>query len=311
MARYLSRRLALLVLVIFGVVTATFILVHATPGDPARTYLGERATPEAVAALRRTWGLDQPLPQQYVEFFRQVFTGDLGNSLFFHAENVQLIGSRLPVTLLLMLMATLFAVVISLPLATWIAVRGRGGADLSVRAFNAVIQGTPTFLVGSLFIVFFGVQLHWFPVGGYGTTFPEHLQALVLPALAVALGIVPLLVNSLRASLSDALQGEYVAFARSKGLRSSTVLGAYAIRNGSISGITILGIQAGNLAGGALVIENVFALPGMGTMMMTGILNRDFPVVQSVTLVFAAIVVLVYLVTDLAYALLDPRAKLA
>jgi peptide/nickel transport system permease protein len=310
-ARYLTRRLALLILVIFGVVTATFILVHATPGDPARTYLGERATPEAVAALRKTWGLDQPLPQQYVEFFRQVFTGDLGNSLFFHAPNVQLIGTRLPVTLLLMLMATLFAVVISLPLATWIAVKGRGGADLTVRLFNAVVQGTPTFLVGSLFIVFFGVQLHWFPVGGYGSTFPEHLRALVLPALAVALGIVPLLVNSLRASLSDALQGEYVAFARSKGLRSSTVLGAYAIRNGSISGITILGIQAGNLAGGALVIENVFALPGMGTMMMTGILNRDFPVVQSVTLVFAAIVVLVYLFTDLAYALLDPRAKLA
>ena len=310
MVNYLVRRFLLLILVVFGVVTATFVLVHATPGDPVLTYLGDKATPEAVAALRHAWGLDESLGAQYVRFLREVATGNLGSSLFFHTPIVKLIEVRLPTTLLLMLVSTVFAVVISLPLATWVAVRGRGGADLFVRIFNAVVLGMPAFFIGTLFIVFFGLQLRWFPVGGYGTTFIQHLYSLVLPGLAVALGIVPLLVNSLRASLTDALQSEFVAFAYSKGLRSRTVLSAYVIRNGSISGITILGLQAGSLAGGALVIENVFALPGMGSMMMTGILNRDFPVVQSVTLVFAAIVVAVYLVTDFAYAILDPRAAL-
>ncbi|MHA7224438.1 ABC transporter permease, partial [Arthrobacter sp. RHLT1-20] len=211
----------------------------------------------------------------------------------------------------LMLLATVFAVVISLPLATWVAVRGRGGADVGVRLFGALVQGTPAFLAGTLLIIVFGLKLHWFPVGGYGKTPAEHLYSLVLPALTVALGIVPMLVNSLRASLTDALQSDFVAFGHSKGLRKSTVLGAYAIRNGSISGVSILGIAAGSMAGGAVVVEKVFAIPGMGSLMLTGILGRDFPVVQTTTLIFAGIVVLVFLVTDLAYALLDPRARLS
>ena len=310
MIRYLARRLLLLLLVVWGVVTATFVLVHATPGDPVLTYLGEKATPDTIAALRHAWGLDQALGVQYLRFLQDVVTGNLGSSLFFHTTVMKLIEVRLPTTLLLMLVSMVFAVVISLPLATWVAVRGRGGNDLFVRIFNAVVLGMPAFFIGTIFIVLFGLRLQWFPVGGYGTTFGEHLHSLVLPGLAVALGIVPLLVNSLRASLTDALQSEFVAFAHSKGLPSRTVLSAYVIRNGSISGITLLGLQAGSLAGGALVVENVFALPGIGSMMMTGILNRDFPVVQSVTLIFAAIVVVVYLVTDIAYALLDPRAAL-
>lgn len=311
MIRFLIRRLSLLTLVVMGVVTATFALVHATPGDPARSTLGEKASEEAVAALRHTWGLDQPLLTQYWNFVGDLFTGDVGVSFQYRSPIAALIADRLPATLILMLMATVFAVAISLPLATWVAVRGRGRADLVVRLFGAVAQGTPAFLTGTLLIIVFGLTLHWFPVGGYGTTLGSHLYSLVLPALTIALGIVPMLVNSLRASLTDALQSDFVAFGHSKGLRASTVLSAYAIRNGSISGVSILGIQAGALAGGALVVEKVFAIPGMGSLMLSGILGRDFPVVQTTTLVFAGIVVLVYLVTDLAYALLDPRARLA
>lgn len=311
MPRFLIRRLGLLILVVWGVVTATFALVHATPGDPARSTLGDKATESAVQALRHQWGLDQPLWAQYWQFIRETVTGNFGMSFQYRSPIAALIADRLPTTLLLMLLATVFAVVISLPLATWVAVRGRGGADVGVRLFGALVQGTPAFLAGTLLIIVFGLKLHWFPVGGYGKTPGEHLYSLVLPALTVALGIVPMLVNSLRASLTDALQSDFVAFGYSKGLRKSTVLGAYAIRNGSISGVSILGIAAGAMAGGAVVVEKVFAIPGMGSLMLTGILGRDFPVVQTTTLIFAGIVVLVFLVTDLAYALLDPRARLS
>jgi peptide/nickel transport system permease protein len=309
MTRYIGKRLLLLLLVVFGVLTGTFILIHLTPGDPALTFLGVKATPEALAALRHQWGLDQPLPLQYLTFLADILRGNLGTSLVYNAPVLSLIVVRLPATLLLMLMAMIFAILISLPLATWVAVRGRGVADTTVRVVNAIFQGTPTFFLGTMLILYLGLHLRWFPVGGYGSSFGEHLYSLVLPSLAVALSTVPLLVNSLRASLTDSLQSEYIAFARSKGLKSSTVLGAYAIRNGSISGISIVAIQAGNLVGGALVIENVFAIPGMGSMMMTGILNRDFPVVQSTTVVFALIVVVVFLITDLVYGVLDPRAR--
>lgn len=311
MIRFLARRLGLLILVVWGVVTATFVLVHATPGDPARTTLGDKASESAVQALRAEWGLDQPLTVQYWHFLTDLISGNLGTSFQYRSPIVSLLADRLPTTLLLMLMAVTFAVVISLPLATWVAVRGRGGADIGVRIFGAVAQGTPAFLTGTLLVIVFGLKLHWFPVGGYGRTTAEHLHSLVLPSLTIALGIVPMLVNSLRASLTDALQSDFVAFGHSKGLKPATVLAAYAIRNGSISGVTILGIQAGVLAGGALVVEKVFAIPGMGSLMLAGILGRDFPVVQATTLVFAGIVVVVYLVTDLSYALLDPRARLA
>lgn len=311
MPRFLIRRLGLLILVVWGVVTATFALVHATPGDPARSTLGEKATEAAVQALRHQWGLDRPLWDQYWQFIGETLTGNFGMSFQYRSPIAALIADRLPTTLSLMLLATVFAVVISLPLATWVAVRGRGRADVSVRLFGALVQGTPAFLAGTLLIIVFGLKLHWFPVGGFGRTPAEHLYSLVLPALTVALGIVPMLVNSLRASLTDALQSDFVAFGHSKGLRNSTVLGAYAIRNGSISGVSILGIAAGSMAGGAVVVEKVFAIPGMGSLMLTGILGRDFPVVQSTTLIFAGLVVLVFLVTDLAYALLDPRARLS
>jgi peptide/nickel transport system permease protein len=308
---YLGRRLLLLVLVALGVVTLAFLLMHITPGDPAQTYLGNHATPQALKALRHSWGLDRSLWRQYLDFVGGLFTGDLGSSLFYRTPNTTLIAQRLPVTVILMLISTLFSVAIAVPLGLWSAVKKNGPVDEGVRVFNAFAQGMPVFWIGSMLIVFLALQARVFPVGGYGKTFPEHIHSLILPSFAVALMIAPTLVRSLRSSLIDALSSEFVAFGRSKGLSRYTVLMRYVLRNGSISGVSILGINVGALAGGSLVVENVFALPGMGTAMMQGILNRDFPVVQVSTLVFAAIVILVYLLTDLAYALLDPRVRLA
>lgn len=310
MLRFLFRRLMLLIPVVLGAATLTFLLMHLTPGDPARTYLGEHATPEAIAALKQQWGLDQPLAIQYLRFLRDLVTGELGQSMFFREPIVDLLATRLPPTLLLMLMSALLSLVIAVPLAAWNAVKPNGLSDVVVRILTAIFQGTPIFFIATVFIVMFAIRLKIFPVAGYGKTMWMHIVSLFLPALSLALGIVPVLMRSLRTALIDALNSEYVNFARAKGLRSSTIWLHYALRNASISGLSILSIQIGFLAGGSLVVENVFAIPGMGTFLMKGILNRDFPVVQASALVFALLVLLVYLLTDIAYTLLDPRVRL-
>jgi peptide/nickel transport system permease protein len=309
MIRFLIKRIALLIPVVFGIITATFLLMHATPGDPALTYLGNHPTPEAVAALHHDWGLDKPIINQYFDFIGGLFTGDLGSSLFYSETILKLIALKLPPTLMLMVMGSLFGIIFALPLAIWTAVRKDKFIDHLVSIMNAVILGMPIFFIGAMGILFFALKIAIFPVGGYGESNLQHVWSLVLPSITIGLGLVPLLVRSLRTSVIESLDSEYVAFARSKGLKNQAVWLKYALRNGSISGISILGIQVGYLAGGSLVIENVFAIPGMGSFLMSGILNRDFPVVQGATLTFAMLVVLVYLLTDVAYALLDPRAR--
>lgn len=309
MIQFLARRILLLIPVVLGVATLTFILMHMAPGDPARTYLGPRANPAAIAALRHQWGLDQPLWRQYLTFMGGLAIGNLGQSMFFHHSILTLLAIRLPPTLLLMAMATLFSVVISVPLAIWMAVSRGGAVDAGVRAFNSIAQGTPLFFTGAVLIAVFSLHLRWFPVAGYGNSLPQHIFSLVLPALSVALAIVPFLVRGLRGALMDALTSEYVNFAKAKGLNRRSVWINYALKNAAITGISILGIQIGYLAGGTLVVENVFAIPGMGTFLMSGILNRDFPVVQASALIFALLVIFVYLLTDIAYGLCDPRVR--
>jgi peptide/nickel transport system permease protein len=308
---YIARRLVILVPVVLGVTILVFLSIHLVPGDPARSFLGDRATPSAVAALHREWGLNRSIPVQYWLFMGRLLHGNLGQSLFYQSSVTGLIAGRLPVTLLLLLYAAVLAVLISVPLALAAARRPDGAADHVVRAVGLVGIGMPSFWVGTILIIVFALRLHIFAVAGYGNGLTGHLQSLVLPGLTVAVSIAPMLVRSLRASMIEALNSDYVAFARAKGASGPVVLLRYGLRNASISAITILGINIGFLVGGTLVIENVFALPGLGSLMVQSILDRDFPVVQGITLVFAIIVVLVYLLTDLAYALLDPRVRLA
>ncbi len=311
MKRYLARRLLLLVPVALGVTMLVFFSIHLVPGDPARSFLGDRATPQAVAALHREWGLERPLPVQYWLFIDRLLHGDLGQSLFYQSSAAGLIVERLPVTLLLLLYSAVFAVLISIPLALAAARKPDGIADHIVRGVGVIGIGMPSFWVGTILIIVLALHAGLFPVAGYGSTWPAHLGALVLPGLTVAISIAPMLVRSLRTAMIEALNSDYVAFARAKGAGGPAVLLRYGLRNASISAVSILGINIGFLVGGTLVIENVFALPGLGSLMIQSILDRDFPVVQGITLVFAVIVVLVYLLTDIAYAMLDPRVRLA
>ena len=307
---YVVRRLLQLVPIVLGVTVLVFFLIHLVPGDPARTILGNHATPQKVALLHREWGLDKPLPVQYWRFLERMVRGDLGSSLFYSVPAGRLVVQRLPPTLWLIGLGTLFAVLIAVPLAALSATKRDRLPDQIVRAVPLVGLGFPQFWLGIMLLLAFGLHLgRGFPVGGYGHGVLGHLHSMFLPGLTVALAIAPILVRSLRASLLEVLESEYVTTARSKGLPESRVLVRHALRNAVVSTVSVLGVNIGYLVGGTLVIEQVYALPGVGQLMINSIFQRDFPVVQAVTLVFSIMVVLVYLLSDVAHALLDPRVR--
>ncbi|MDX6475271.1 MAG: peptide/nickel transport system permease protein [Gaiellaceae bacterium] len=307
---YVGRRLLHLVPITLGVTILCFFLIHLVPGDPARTILGNQATDQRVALLRHQWGLDRPLPVQYGKFMARVVHGDLGTSLFYDVSAGHLVLQRLPVTLWLIVFGMLLSILIAVPLALIAATRRDRLPDHIVRAVPLVGLGFPAFWLGIVLLLIFGLHLgRLFPVGGYGNGFFGHLHSMFLPALTVALAIAPILIRSLRASLLEVFESDYITTARSKGLPERRVLAHHALRNAVVSTITVLGVNIGYLVGGTLVIEAVYALPGLGQLMINSINQRDFPVVQGVTLAFAVMVVLVYLLTDVAHALLDPRVR--
>jgi peptide/nickel transport system permease protein len=307
---YLARRLAFALLVVFGVTVTTFLLMHAVPGDPAAAVLGEHATPAAVAALRRQWGLSQALPQQFGRFVVDLLTLRLGDSYVYKTPVTSLIASRIGLTAALVALATLFAVVITVPLATAAAARQDRAADHLIRAGTVIGLGMPSFWFGIILIEIFALRLHLLPVGGPGVSLAGHLRSLVLPGLTASLAIVPLLVRSLRVGMIEVLDSDYVAMARAKGLSELRVLTWHVARNAVIPTVTLLGLNIAFLIGSTVVVEQVFALNGLGSLLLDSIINRDFPVVQAVTLVLAASVVIINLLTDLLAARLDPRIRL-
>jgi peptide/nickel transport system permease protein len=308
--RYVARRVLLAIPVLLGVVIVTFLLLRLIPGDPARTLLGLHASNAAVAALRHQLGLDEPIWSQFWRYFDGLAHGNLGTSIYYQVSTASLISSRLVLTVSLVLIATLFAIVITVPLAAFAATRQDRAGDHAVRIFSLAGLAMPSFWVGIILIGFLAVDVHWFPVGGYGTTFWNHLHSLVLPGFCAAFGIVPVLIRSLRVGMLEVLRADYVATARAKGLRPSRVTFVHVARNALIPTVTLLGINVAYLIGGTVVIERVFALNGLGDLMLTSISNRDFPVVQGVTLVYALGVIGVILITDLLTARLDPRVRL-
>jgi len=307
---YILRRLLQAIPVVIGVTVIVFFMIHLVPGDPARTMLGVHATPRRVALLHHEWGLDRSLPAQYVLFMKRLLHGDLGTSLIYNVSAWSLIWGRLPVTLWLIGYGTVLAIVIAIPLAVLAASRKDAARDQIVRAVPLVGLGFPPFWLGIMLLLAFGLHLgRLFPVGGYGTGPIGHLHSMFLPALTVALGISPILIRSLRASLLQVLESDYITTARSKGISERRVLMRHALRNAVVSTVSVLGVNIGFLVGGTVVIEQVFAIPGIGQLMITSVFQRDFPIVQGVTLVFGVMVVLVYLTTDVLHSLLDPRVR--
>jgi peptide/nickel transport system permease protein len=307
---FILRRLAQMVPVLFGITLVVFALLQLIPGDPATTMLGLQARPEAVAALRRELGLDRSLWEQYVHYLGNVVRFDLGDSLKFKVSVASLLGERLEVSLALIVYATVLMIALSLPLGIISALRKDGIFDQVTRVILMVTLVMPAFWVGILFLTYFSVKLQLFPVAGYGDGWRDHLHHLFLPALTIALSIVPMLVRALRASILEAMTSDYVRTARAKGLREQAVVATHVLRNALIPALTLLGLSVGYLLGGTVIVENVFSLPGAGKLLVDAISARDYPLVQSTTLVFAVLVISVNLLTDVIYTFLDPRVRL-
>lgn len=308
---YILKRLLQIIPMFLAVMLLVFLLVRLLPGDPASAILGDRATPEIVERTKRQLGLDQPLLVQFGIFVKRFFQGDLGDSTSFKLPVTRLIAERLPATLFLTVYAAVLGLLMAVPLAVLAAVKRNTVVDALIRGVFQVGLSLPVFYVGLLMLSLLGARLGWFPIGGYGQTFGEHLYHLFLPALTLGLNLAAILLRTLRSSVIEVLTAEYVDFARAKGIRGSVIMTRHVLRNAVIPTITLLGLNIGGLIGGAVITETVFAIPGVGRLMIDSIFGRDYPVIQGLTLTFALIVSLVFLITDLIHARLDPRMELS
>jgi peptide/nickel transport system permease protein len=308
--RWLFGRVLQALPVLFTVSILTFLMIHAIPGDPGRLLLGVRATPQAVAALDHEFGLDRPLLVQYPLYLQRLLRGDLGESIFYQQPVATLLVSRMSLTAALLAYSALLSVCLSFPLALLAATHHNRLLDQIVRLASLTGLALPPFWLGIMLILILGLDIPIFPVGGYGQDFAGHVVALFLPSLTIAISISPSLIRVLRVSILDVLQADFVLTAHSKGVSDARVMIRHVLPNALLPAITVLGLNVGFLVGGAFVVENVFALPGAGALLVDSIATRDFPVVQGTVLVFTLLVVVVYIVTDLGYRIADPRVKL-
>ena len=306
MSRFLVRRLVLAIPVLLGVATLVFSLIHLIPGDPVQAMLGDAASPESVIELRTRLGLNRPLHVQYAAFLMGVARGDLGVSLRTNERVSSAIAARLPATVELALAAMLVAVVIAIPTGIVAAVWSGTGVDHAATTLAMVGLSMPTFWLGPLLGLVFSVELGWLPVSGRGTV--AHL---VLPAITLGLPLAAVLARMTRASLMDELGEIYVTAARARGLSEARILLRHAFRNSLIPIVTVLGLQVGGVLTGAVITETIFAWPGVGRLLIQSIGFRDYPLVQGCILLIAVTYVSVNLLTDMAYALLDPRIRLS
>ena len=310
MMRYIAGRLLLILPVLFGVSIVVFLLIRLIPGNPAVALLGEHATPELIARLEQQLGLNLPLWRQYLIFLGNASHGNFGQSFFYQESVFTLTAARIPVSLMLISYAALLGLLISIPFATLAAVRRETPVDHAIRLVFTGTIGIPSFWLGIVLALLLSVKVRLFPLGGIGKGGFDTLWYLTLPALTIAFHISPILMRSLRSSLIEVLNSDYVTTGVAMGLRPFTLLISYVLRNGLTPFISVVGLNIGWLIGGTIIIEQVFGVPGVGSLLITSILTRDYSIVQFVTLVLAFLVILVNLLTDLAYAALDPRVSL-
>jgi peptide/nickel transport system permease protein len=308
-SEYVVRRLVQLIPALFGVTLVVFAMLRLIPGDPVTALVGEHASDETIARVRHSLGLDQPIWLQYVYYLRSLVTLNLGESHRYGSPVAALIGPRLTVSIAVALYTVVLTTLFSVPLGVLSALYRDSWFDHLVRSTLVVTMVMPTFWVGIMLILFFSIRLGWFPVSGFGDGIVGHLWHLFLPALTLSLGLAPILIRALRASMLQTLSEEYVKTARAKGLAEGLVIRRHVLRNALIPWATLLGVHTGFLMGGTVITEKVFALPGAGALLIDSVAARDYPVVQALTLVFALLVILVNLLTDLLYSFLDPRVR--
>ncbi|HEY1479733.1 MAG TPA: ABC transporter permease [Gaiellales bacterium] len=311
MATYLIKRILHSVPVIVGITLFSFILIHLVPGDPIRLMVGGKAPASVVKNIDHQLGLDRPLPTQYVDFVENALQGDLGESIVLRRPVSSVVGERIGPSLFLLGYGTLIGILLALPLGIASARWRNRLPDHLTRLLTLVTFAMPPFWLGLLLVRKFSLDYGWFPVSGYGTGFLGHVHSLTLPALTIGLFLASMLIRSLRASLIEIFATEYIEAVRARGASEARVVLKHSLRNALISTITVLTVNLGFLIGGAVIVEKVFDVPGMGQLLVDSIFTRDFPVIQGLTLVFGVLVVSLNLLADLAYAAIDPRVRLA
>jgi peptide/nickel transport system permease protein len=309
---YLVRRLLATIPVMGVVAVIVFLLLHLAPGDPATLIAGDFATAEDIARIGKQLGLDRPLPIQFVGWVGQILQGELGTSIFSQLPVSRLIRQRLEPTLVLSVTTLVIAVVLAVPVGVLAAWRARTWVDRVVMGLSVCGLSIPVFVLGYLLIYFFAIRLGWLPVQGYVSLAQglwPCLRSIVLPSLALGSIYMALIARITRASLLEVLEEDYVRTAHAKGLSTLTVVVTHALRNASIPIVTIIGVGLTLLIGGVVITESVFAIPGIGRLTVDAILRRDYPIIQAVILLSSGVYVMVNLVIDLVYTVLDPRIR--
>lgn len=307
---FLAKRLIQLVIVLLGVSVIIFFMIHLVPGDPVTGMLGPRASEESTAALRDRLGLGKSVVEQYVVFLGNALHGDLGISYFYHKDVTAIVVEKLGLSLLLMTYSMVLAVTFAVPLGIVAALRRETKVDHAIRGAVLVGSTIPNYWLGTVLILAFVLVIPLFPISPpAGATLPQLLWSLFLPALVTSIALFPAITRALRASLVESIRTDYVLLARSKGLGERAIFLRHAFRPSLIPVITIIGVNASFLIGGQIVVEAVFGLPGLGQLMIHAVETRDYPVVVAATLIFAVLVVVINLATDLFVAVMDPRAR--
>lgn len=309
---YVLKRTFVLLLTLILVSMVIFAVLMVIPGDPAQIILGIHATPETLHALRHQLGLDRPVVIQYLSYMKNLSIGDMGRSIHYDIPVRSLILSRLQVTIPLAILSIMFAVFLSIPMGTYSSLHRNRIGDYGIMVFSQIGLAVPAFWAGILLILLFAVTLHWFPAGGFQPWLTDPLralQSLLLPALSLGLVRTAVLTRMTRSSMLEVLGEDYIRTARSKGMPERIVVYKHAFRNAIIPVVTVIGLQAGDLLAGAIIIENVFHLPGIGRLVFEAIGQRDLPVVQGIVLFITTIIVFINFMIDIVYRYLDPRIR--
>ncbi len=312
MIQFLARRLLATVPLLFFVSLVVFSFVHVLPGDPAVLFLGEEATPETLAKFRTRLGFDRPLVSQYVEWLGRALRGDLGRSLRTNQPVTEAILQRLPVTLELLGAALAVSLAIAIPAGIVSAVKRNSGVDLASTVFALIGFSLPNFWLGLILIYVFALLLRWLPPSGFAPlpALADNARSLILPALTLGTALAALITRQLRSGMLEVLRQDYVRTAQAKGLGQGVVVAKHALKNALIAVVTVIGLQIGGLLGNTIITESLFALPGVGRLMIDAVFSRDFFIVQGVVLFLAVGYVLSNLIVDVLYSYLDPRIRL-
>lgn len=312
-SKYARQRLLQLVIVVFAVTVLTFSLLRLLPGDPAISIAGPGASPEQLDQIREEWGLDQPIPVQYVRWLGKLFTGDLGRSSSFNVPVTDLVSQRLPVSLMLMIYGMTLGLLLAIPLGVLTAYRANRMTDRTISTVSFGLLSMPPYILGVLLVYLFALKLEWLPAQSKYYSFFEspslHFQNLILPALTLALGELAVFQRLLRSDMIATLQQDFITMARAKGMPTKRILFRHALRPSTFSLITAAAVTVGTLIGGAVIVEQIFGLPGMGQLTVEAVFRRDFLVVQFCVVIFAVAFVLVNFVVDVLYAVIDPRIR--